>query len=189
VAVSPSPAGEFRVEISALRRHPGERRELHLSGQLDELFVTAARVPEGSAITIDGVLESVSGGILVTATVTAPYEGDCRRCLDTFRSTLSAEVVEPNPDTGYAITGDTLDVRDIVHDACILELPPAPLCKEGCLGLCPTCGVNRNFEQCSCELPPDPRWAALAGLAGAELTERADLPRGRDGGRGGEATQ
>jgi uncharacterized protein len=192
--MSRSPAAQFRVEIAALRRHPGERREFHLSGQLDELFVTAARVPEGSPITIDGVLESVSGGILVTATVRAPYEGECRRCLDTFGSTLSAEVVElvtdePDPDTGYAITGDTLDVRGMVHDACILELPPAPLCKEGCLGLCPACGVNRNLEQCSCELPPDARWAALAGLAGAELTERADLPRGRDGDRGGQATQ
>jgi uncharacterized protein len=171
-----SSAGPFRVEVSALRRHPGERRELHCAGEIDELFVTASRVPEGSTVRIDGVLESVSGGIVVSATVTAPFEGECRRCLDTARGELRAEVVElitdePDPDTGYVLEGDVLDVRGMAHDACILELPPAPLCREGCLGLCPVCGKNRNLEQCSCEPPTDRRWAALAGLE--ESSERA----------------
>jgi uncharacterized protein len=162
----------FRVEIGALRRHHGERREMHCAGEIGELFVTSARVPEGALVRIDGVLESVSGGgILVKATVTAPWEGECRRCLDIARGELQAEVVElvddkPDPDTGYVLAGDHLDVRAMAHDACILDLPPAPLCREGCLGLCPVCGTNRNLEQCSCEPTADPRWAALAGLAG-----------------------
>lgn len=146
----------YRVEVSALRRRPGERKEIHLEGQIDELFVTAARVPEGSTVRVDGVLESVAGGILVTATVSFPYEGECRRCLATYRGEAAAEVVElvtdvPDPDTGYVVDGDVLDVRVIAHDACILELPPAPLCEPGCLGLCPECGANLNLEQCSCE--------------------------------------
>lgn len=161
----------FRVEVGALRRHPGERRELHCAGEIEELFVSASRVPDGAKVLIDGVLESVSGGILVTATVTAPWEGECRRCLDVARGEVRAEVVElvtdvPDPDTGYVVEGDTLGVRAMAHDACILDLPPAPLCREGCLGLCPVCGTNRNLEQCSCEPSADPRWAVLAGLAG-----------------------
>jgi uncharacterized protein len=166
-------ADAFRVDVGALRRHPGERREFRRCGEIEELYVTAARVPEGVEVCIEGVLESVSGGILVTAAVSAPWEGECRRCLDAARGQLAAEVVElvtdePDPDTGYALQGDVLDVRAMAHDACILELPPAPLCKEGCRGLCPVCGVNRNIEQCSCAPPLDPRWAALAGLAGGE---------------------
>jgi uncharacterized protein len=161
----------FRVEVGALRRHPGERRELHCAGEIPDLFVTASRVPDGAVVTVDGVLESVSGGILVTATVSAPWVGECRRCLDSARGELRADVVElvtdePDPDTGYVVGGDYLDVRGMAHDACILDLPPAPLCSERCLGLCPVCGTNRNLEQCSCEPSADPRWAALTGLAG-----------------------
>jgi uncharacterized protein len=172
-------AEAFRVDVGALRRHPGERRDLSRRGEIADLFVTASRVPEGAEVAVEGVLESVSGGILVTATVTAPWEGECRRCLDRARGELQAEVVElvtdvPDPDTGYLVDGDVLDVRAMAHDACILELPPAPLCSEGCRGLCPVCGVNRNVEECSCAPPADPRWAALAALAGAEQPVQVD---------------
>ena len=52
--------------------------------------------------------------------------------------------------TTYPLPGDELDLEPLAHDACILELPLAPLCGEDCLGLCPECGVNRNLEPCSC---------------------------------------
>jgi uncharacterized protein len=53
----------------------------------------------------------------------------------------------------------------VVRDACILDLPLAPLCRADCAGLCPECGVNRNLEQCSCDAPTDPRWDALRALS------------------------
>ncbi len=182
-------AGAFHLDVGRLRRRNGDRRDVHIEAHIPDLFITASRVPEGSSVLVDGVLESVPGGVLLTARVTAPFEGECRRCLEMATGTLEAKVVElvtdeADPETGYAIDGDTLDVRDIVHDACILELPLAPLCREGCIGLCPICGVNRNLEQCSCQPPADPRWAALAGLPGDELTEKADIPAQHDQGTG-----
>lgn len=46
-----------------------------------------------------------------------------------------------------------------------LALPVKPLCKDGCKGLCPVCGKNRNSEACSCAKDEgDPRLAALRGL-------------------------
>ena len=39
--------------------------------------------------------------------------------------------------------------------------PSVPLCRPDCLGLCPTCGADRNEEPCTCAEPGDPRWAAL----------------------------
>jgi uncharacterized protein len=131
--------------------------------------VTSSRVPDGAEVALDGVIESVHGGLLVTAMVSAPYVGECRRCLGEARGELKAQVVElitddPDPDTGYVVDGDTLDLLTVAHDACILELPLAPLCREACAGLCPECGTNLNLEKCSCTLPVDPRWAGLAQL-------------------------
>jgi len=42
-------------------------------------------------------------------------------------------------------------------------MPYIPLCKESCLGLCVTCGVNLNEETCNCKKEIiDPRLADLA---------------------------
>ena len=186
-------ARSFVVDVAALRRRPGSRRSILLEGEIPELAVTGSHVPEGSTVSLEGVVESVSGGVLVTGTVSAPFEGECRRCLEVARGRLESKVVElltdeADPDTGYLVDGDTLDLRDVAHDACILELPLAPLCDEACLGLCPACGANRNTEPCSCGPTTDPRWAALAELGDSEVSERADLPAGRHRRAPGEKT-
>ncbi|HEV2361328.1 MAG TPA: DUF177 domain-containing protein [Acidimicrobiales bacterium] len=120
---------------------------------------------------------------MVTGTASAPWEGECRRCLGEARGILSAPVSElltddPDPDTGYVLDGDFLDLLTIVHDACILELPLAPLCSADCLGLCPECGSNRNTAPCTCMPAGDPRWSALSGLA---MTEGPDQAGRADG--------
>jgi uncharacterized protein len=50
-----------------------------------------------------------------------------------------------------------------------LEIPMKPLCSEGCRGLCPTCGADRNEAKdanapCSCAPPEESRWQALKDL-------------------------
>ena len=60
------------------------------------------------------------------------------------------------------IHGDLIDLEPALRDAVVLALPPNPLCREDCRGLCPECGVPWD------ELPDDhgheqvdSRWAAL----------------------------
>lgn len=161
----------FVVPVAALLREPGSRRQVTCSGPIDELSVSGSRVPEGVPVTFEGLLESVHGGILVTGTVSAPWSGECRRCLETAEGFLEVEVrelcvEEGDVETTYGLTAEELDLEPIAHDACILELPLAPLCMEGCLGLCPECGANRNLQPCSCRPAPDPRWGVLTLLEG-----------------------
>jgi uncharacterized protein len=171
---------EFLVNIAALSRAPGSRREVAFKGLLDELSVSGSAVPDGEPLDVDLTLESVSEGILVTGTITTRYVGECRRCLAAAEGQLVIPVRElcvedhdEEDETTYPLRPDLLDLAPIVHDACILALPLAPLCSEECLGLCPECGANRNFEQCSCEPQRDGRWGALALLEGSG-------PAGRD---------
>jgi uncharacterized protein len=67
----------------------------------------------------------------------------------------------------YPIVDDRLDLGPLAREAVVLELPLAPLCSETCAGLCPSCGADRNHEQCRCVAPLDPRWASLSVLATA----------------------
>ena len=52
----------------------------------------------------------------------------------------------------------------LIDEQLQLELPMKPLCTEGCLGLCPQCGADRNATPCACAEPADDRWTPLRSL-------------------------
>ena len=129
-------------------------------------------MPPGAEAVCDVTLESFDGGVMVTGTVTAPWDGVCRRCTVPVRGELTARVRErfcepggrygdPDDEEAYPIVGDELDLGPMVHDAVVLELPLAPLCRPDCAGLCLQCGTDLNEQRCACVAPTDPRWANL----------------------------
>jgi uncharacterized protein len=137
-----------------------------------------AEVPDGASLTLDLRLESVTEGVLVSGTVTAPVVSECGRCLDPVSGELVLELVElfayPNSvtdetaavDEVHRLEGDLLDLEPVVHDIVVIGLPMTMLCRPDCAGLCPSCGQRLD------DLPADhghetldPRWAALQQYA------------------------
>ena len=49
------------------------------------------------------------------------------------------------------ITGEEVDVDEIIREQIYLSLPLKSLCNETCPGLCPRCGVDLNQESCLCD--------------------------------------
>jgi len=120
--------------------------------------VTGTYVPDDAEIEADVVLEPVHGGVMASGHVRAGWVGSCRRCLEPVTGTLETEVrelYEPGSDETetYLLNGDQLDLEPLVRDAVLLGLPQAPLCEEGCRGLCATCGAELDQGPCGC---PDP---------------------------------
>lgn len=161
---------DFVVDVTPLRKQPGSVLRASRAGHLAGLRLSTVAVPDGQPVTVDAELAWASEDVVVTATVTARWAGPCRRCLGAAGGEISTrvrEVYEPASDgeETYPLHGTRVDLAPLVRDAVLLGLPPAPLCIEGCLGLCPDCGANRNETPCGCETsPPDPRWAALDAL-------------------------
>ena len=116
---------------------------------------------------------------------TAEFNGDltCSRCVEPYPfanpSTFHVRF-RPRPQASgeeeVEITDEgELDVeyyseravplKDLALEQVQLSIPMKPLCDEKCLGLCPTCGANRNREACKCEAAAtDDRWGALQGI-------------------------
>ena len=165
------PTRHFLVPVTALRKSPGSVATEYREGPIEGLAVTGSRVPPGAVVRVDATLTAAQDTIVVTATVRAPWLGECRRCLAEAGGEVVAsirEVYEPHTDEEetYRLTGERIDLEPLARDAVLLGLPPAPLCSEECRGLCPTCGADRNEgigpAGCGCaEQPQDPRWAAL----------------------------
>lgn len=137
-------------------------------------------------VTGDVRLLRISAGILAEGALTAEVELECSRCLTQASTRVSAPIEEeyrPRIDvvTGAPVAalqegeveGDfswlspnhILDLTETVRQSILVSLPHSPLCKEDCVGLCPTCGKDLNLESCDCARPTgDARLASLAQL-------------------------
>ncbi len=121
--------------------------------------------------------------IRLRAHYSANFEILCARCVDPVAVPLNGDfdlIFRPqsaDADAGErSITADETEIgyyqesglllEDVVREQVLLSLPTRTLCTADCKGLCPRCGQNLNQAKCSCdEVPADPRWNALAGLA------------------------
>lgn len=159
----------FVVHVGHLRRSPGLQWHRAWREPMVDLEVTGSRVPDDLPVELDVVLEAVLGGISATGVVRFSWVGACRRCLGRaagVRAVDVAEIFTPESDgeDSYPLLGDLVDLEPLLRDAVLLELPPAPLCRADCRGLCPTCGADRNATACRCGPGLDPRWSALEQL-------------------------
>ena len=154
------------VPVADLLRRPGTQRHVDVDAPIDGLVVSSARVPSGAAVGVHVVLEATNDASLTaTGTVTAPYVGECRRCLREVEGVLEAEVQEvfeagdAEGDT-YSLRGEHLDLEPMVRDVVLLGLPLAPLCGDVCEGPDPVYPVAVEDEAPERE-GGDPRWAVL----------------------------
>ena len=136
-------------------------------------------------VRLEGEVRPHGDGVSVLGRFRADGRVACSRCLETaawtvdehysveFQRAASAPVDEElgldEKDLDIAfLEGEELDLMELATEQILLALPMRILCNESCAGLCPTCGANRNrTETCDCTPDVDPRWQALAGLAGS----------------------
>ena len=150
---------------------PGSLRRIELDFPVPEaLDNSIAAIEAGSEISIDGRLESVHEGILVTANVQGEAKSECSRCLDPLNLKVDVEFQELfayslTDEDDLVISDETIDLEQVVRDAVVLSLPFQPICSSDCEGLCVDCGVKlQESPQHVHEAPVDPRWNALKNL-------------------------
>ena len=126
----------------------------------------------GISVTEDGV---VAEGKLDAITDLA-----CSRCLDEYLQPIKVQFTEifsahiadksdfeqgeqPLPADG------SIDLGPILRDYAVLDIPIRQVCREECKGLCPTCGLNLNEEDCGHRQESiDPRMEGLRELLDKE---------------------
>lgn len=187
--MSTSATAPFIVDVHSLIGKPGSYERVTLREHAGaDIRTEVVEVRPDDEITADLMLESVREGILVTGAVQAVGSAACSRCLDPVQVDLSADVqelyawtaqeaeVDDLGERGPHLDGDLLDLRPALRDDLILEMPLAPLCEEGCLGLCPTCGVRLADDPEHVHDTTDPRWGALSALKDDLLSQQAEEP-------------
>ena len=103
-------------------------------------------------------LRGVDRGVHIAGAIDADIVADCNRCLEEVKIHLHLDVDEriapgENGDPlaeSNVLTGERLDLADLVRQLTTTALPMGVLCSEECRGLCPQCGRNRNTSGCTC---------------------------------------
>ncbi len=162
-------------DLGGLHLSSGEGRSIELAVPIDAFELGAERYtvePELVPARLD-ISRTVGGGFALRLRFEATLEGPCVRCLEPAAPTFEVdarEVSQPDGEGGELTTpyvvGAILDLRAWARDALALSLPQQLICREGCAGLCPVCGVDLNTAEPghAHEREPDPRWAKLSEL-------------------------
>jgi len=179
----------LKIDLAELVRQPGKQIVVDIDepppSDEDVTYVTPAR----GRVTIANTGDLV----LVRGSIRVKIAAQCARCLCDVRQQVEAEIEEQYTlsnvenarynDTQVSIVADeenevppglmelsVMDLAVIIRQAVILNTPLSSVCRPDCLGLCPTCGKNRNDPDAGCrcaELRRNTPLAALRKLYGA----------------------
>jgi uncharacterized protein len=133
---------------------------------------------------VEATLEKSKKQLSLRAMVYTIGRFQCDRCVEDFDMVLEnsyrmyyvyseEDSKKYEQDEVMVITPETneIDISDDVRQMVLLAVPMKLLCYEECLGLCPKCGKNLNFETCTCKVEEiDPRWAPLLKLMNEGLS-------------------
>ena len=125
-------------------------------------------------------------GIWLSAELATYFDCECSRCVTEMeqyvRMVIEEEYLpEVDVNTGarlnfpdefsdnfYIDYSHTLDLSEAIRQYFGLNMPLGPVCREDCKGLCPSCGVDLNKDDCNCDnVIRDPRWGALLDFVAA----------------------
>lgn len=181
------PTSPMTIDIARLGRRPGAMVTLRDTvPSPSRIGLDMIAIALGAPLDLDLQVQSVSEGVLVTGTVTAPTVGECARCLTPVDGRVQVRLTElfayPDSTTEATteedevgrIVDDKIDLEQAVIDAVGLELPFSPVCSPDCPGLCPECGVSLAAEPDHQHDRIDPRWSKLAAM----FPREPDAPRG-----------
>ena len=178
---------EMFISIQALEEKPLDFREEFRPQALD----LGPEIEQQTPLTTSGraeLVEEHEGGrkviqdIRVVGRLSARIAVKCARCLEPVASDLEStfdllyrprgierrgaesSISEAETEIGF-YSGEGLLLEEVLKEQVLLAAPLKAVCREDCKGLCPSCGRNRNRENCDCApAASDARWAALGKI-------------------------
>ena len=169
-----SDSDELVVDLPKLQRNPGVPTEIATEWvpcSLETTYSNAIRIQ------VNMSLEAVSDRVTAIGTAILHWTAQCRRCLETTSGHTSIdinEIFEKGASEGEAFElplGEKLDLRPMLTEQAMLNLPLAALCSESCTGPTDTEFFAKSPPSNTGENPEefkDPRWAVLDQLKFSE---------------------
>jgi uncharacterized protein len=177
----------MKLDLSEVVMTPGMHGSIDIDEPCPKEAGFTCKAPLKGQVRVD----NTDALLLVAGEVKTEVEFECSRCLAKFTQAVDAEIEEEfriekvgdsmkalpmdedDLESAALVENNILDIDELVRQTLLVELPIAPLCKEDCKGLCPTCGENLNVRECTCPPSgPESPFQALADLMDEEQEEK-----------------
>lgn len=154
------------ADIPKLLRSQGDVTNIASSWEIDSVQTAYS---QAVLMHVEIALEAVSEKITAIGRATLHWTSQCRRCLEATTGQTSIdinEIFEEGASEGETFelpVGEKLDLKPMLTEQAMLNLPLAALCSEACTGPSET----KFFTHASgsvVEEQKDPRWAILDQL-------------------------
>ena len=159
---------ELIVSVQDALRNEGERTPVDAPFRMEEIdYLGRVRFEDGK---ISGYLFAEGQTIHLIAEITVRCVFECDRCLKEFFQSVTLPVDEvfthdAEEEDWRIRKNETIDLQPPVEQMVLSSLPIERLCKSDCKGLCPHCGIDKNFSSCSCQSENDDNpFSVLKGL-------------------------
>lgn len=138
----------------------------------DDLVVTAP-------VKLHGHFTGIGESVAVIGSAEVQGKAQCARCLHSFDISFTSPLQETFVRKGnlqehadeeegvdfFTYEGEAVDMAPAAASSLYLDMPMRFVCKGGCKGLCPVCGIDLNEQTCSCgENDDDNPFSALRAL-------------------------
>jgi uncharacterized protein len=147
----------MQLDISRALKTPGVSFKFAVSENLGAMSAGLEEIRFTKPVEVSGSYVFTGENFFLRGRIDAEYAVPCSRCLREVRAKMSIgfseefgkEPDESHPDR-YLYQGECIEIGQMVNDLISLNTPMKHLCAEGCRGLCPTCGTDRNAADCRC---------------------------------------
>ena len=147
----------MKLDLTDLFDNPGISQDFDTKMDLSDVKRWGNTI-FGSLVSVKGHVENRSGIVSIKYAVDFMLQAVCDRCLTDisrqehmeFSHILVFSLNREDDGEFIVIPDGKLDLAELTASDILLELPTAMVCDQGCKGLCPICGKNRNLESCNC---------------------------------------
>lgn len=169
--------GEFvHLNIMKIMNEPDSQLTVKEQLDISNFQVIPGIVSFPNRADVSLFLKNIMNCVTLKLHVEVAYHTVCDRCMSPVIIPVSFDfesIVKVDDDSVVSIDSDAvlidssneLDVKELVINLLLMNLPMKTLCKQDCKGLCPTCGADLNLGGCGCEKKQiDPRLEVLKKL-------------------------
>ena len=144
------------IDVKKLKYSGKDVCSFHFEYDADDSAITLPDAVYSAPVSVTGTLTLGGNAVFVEGEIEYSLNAKCSRCLDDviFHNIVEFDERYSEDKTdgdAYLYAKGLVDLTDMVNEKLLLSFPYSVLCKEGCKGICPGCGVNLNREECKCK--------------------------------------
>lgn len=175
--------------IIKLNEIPDEGKDFDFDQTTGELNLDLNDVLKGNPHSVHLRIQPMGSAIEARGRVTAQLPVECAFCAKSFNHPVQEpfhDLLMSKSKTKCDIKGNESDFEDsnvtvtelegnnyefgaYIRELLLLAEPFQPECKKGCLGLCSSCGADKNDGPCSCSEEKTARTSAFSVLKSLKL--------------------